>query len=438
MERTPAATSTAESTNPLKILIVDDDEIDRLAVRRAFRKAHMPLQFNEAEDCEAAIATLRQCSVDCVFLDYRLPDMDGLELVKALRQAGFKIPLIVLTGQGDEETAVELMKAGASDYLSKSRITPGTLVRCLRNAIRVYEAELEAERAQKELREKNEILTRQNLELERQRQQIQLQNIELIRASRLKSEFLATMSHELRTPMNAIIGFSQILLRRGEGVFTKQHMDMVQRILNNGKNLLALLNDILDFSKIEAGRLQLRLERFDLATLIEATTEELRSLAEERGLALKLRMQISDPWVVNDPNRLRQILVNLLSNAIKFTDRGQVSVELSEISPDKIRLKVIDTGIGIDPGHLKHIFEAFRQVDQTSTRRHPGTGLGLAIVDSLVKMMNGMIEVDSQLGQGSVFSVDLPRHIKMPDKNNSTLPHEVDIPPQNLSGLLKF
>ncbi|NJN01123.1 MAG: response regulator [Leptolyngbyaceae cyanobacterium SL_1_1] len=420
MEKLTAAYTTTEAGKPLNILIVDDDEIDRLAVRRAFKKAQMPLQFGEVEDCESAIAALKQAVFDCVFLDYRLPDMDGLELVKALRQAGFKIPLIVLTGQGDEETAVELMKAGASDYLSKSKITPGTLVRCLRNAIRVYEAELEAELAQQELREKNEILTRQNAELERQRQQIQLQNIELIRASRLKSEFLATMSHELRTPMNAIIGFSQILLRRGEGVLPKQHIDMVQRILSNGKNLLALLNDILDFSKIEAGRLQLRPERFDLVALVESTAEELRSLAQEQNLLLQVHTQLKDAWVVNDPTRFRQVLVNLLSNAIKFTDEGQVSVKLIGLVPDTIRLEVSDTGIGIEPNYLKGIFEAFRQVDQTSTRRHPGTGLGLAIVDSLVKMMKGTIEVNSQPGQGSVFTVDIPRHVKTSDKDKLT------------------
>ncbi|NEQ33603.1 MAG: response regulator [Leptolyngbya sp. SIO4C5] len=426
MKKTTAA-STAQSANLLKILIVDDDEIDRLAVRRAFRKANIPLQFDEAENCQTAIAMLRQLSFDCIFLDYRLPDMSGLELVKALRQAGLKIPLIVLTGQGDEEIAVELMKAGASDYLSKSKITPGTLVRCLRNAIRVYEAELEAAQAQQELREKNEILTRQNLELEKQRQQIQLQNIELIRASRLKSEFLATMSHELRTPMNAIIGFSQILLRRGQGRFSQQHVDMVQRILNNGKNLLTLLNDILDFSKIEAGRLQLKLERFNAAQLIESTTEELRSLAEESGLSLQLKIQLSNPWIINDPIRFRQILVNLLSNAIKFTDQGRVSVELTEISPEQLCLRVIDTGIGIEPNHLKHIFEAFRQVDQTSTRRYPGTGLGLAIVDSLVKMMHGTVEVNSHIEQGSVFTVSIPRHVQTAEPDSSETCTKVDI-----------
>ncbi|KJH72545.1 PAS domain S-box protein [Aliterella atlantica] len=256
----------------------------------------------------------------------------------------------------------------------------------------------------------NEILASQNRELEITRSQIERQNLQLIEAARLKSQFLATMSHELRTPMNAVIGFAQVLLRQRTATLNPTQVDMVERILNNGKNLLALINDILDLSKIEAGRLKLRLEEFDLVKLISATLAELRPLAEQKQLPLRFQVQLADPMVVNDSTRVRQILVNLLSNAIKFTDTGTVDVTIGQ-TPDRVIISVKDTGVGIAESELEHIFEEFRQVDQTTTRQHGGTGLGLAITRSLVNMMQGAIAVESQLEQGSTFTVSLPRQV---------------------------
>ncbi len=262
------------------------------------------------------------------------------------------------------------------------------------------------------LEHQNERLATQNQELEIQRQQLQLQNLQLLEAARLKSQFLATMSHELRTPMNAVIGFSQLLLRQRQNPLTSQQADMMERILNNGKHLLTLINEILDLSRIEAGRLELKLEAFNLVTLIRATADELRSLAEEKHLALHVHADLQNSNVINDSVRLRQILVNLLSNAIKFTETGSVEVELKEISPDRLLLTVKDTGIGIADQELEHIFEEFRQVDQTLTKKYAGTGLGLAITKSLVQLMQGTITVDSKLGQGSTFRIELPRTVQ--------------------------
>ncbi|NET55617.1 MAG: GAF domain-containing protein [Symploca sp. SIO2E6] len=262
-----------------------------------------------------------------------------------------------------------------------------------------------------ELEGQRQQVLRQNQELESQRQQVLLQNLQLLEAARLKSQFLATMSHELRTPMNAVIGFSQLLLRQRHSSLVPQQVDMVQRILNNGKNLLTLINEILDLSKIEAGRLELKLETFNLVKLLRATVEELRSLADEKHLELEIQADLQNPNVSNDSVRLRQILVNLLSNAIKFTERGQVQVEVKEISLDQLVIIVKDTGIGIAQEDLKHIFEEFRQIDQTTTRKYSGTGLGLAITESLVELMQGKITVESQLGEGSTFRVELPRQV---------------------------
>ncbi|MBD2450467.1 response regulator [Nostoc sp. FACHB-152] len=397
----------------LRILVVDDDDVDRMAVRRALTQAGVKMELSEAGNGNEALLALKNTAYDCIFLDYRLPDQDGLTLLNRLRASEIKVPLVVLTAQGDEQIAVELMKAGATDYLSKSRVSSETLGQILRNALRVYRAEMQAEIALQQLKESNEQLIRKNQELERQRQQIQLQNLKLLEASRLKSQFLATMSHELRTPMNAIIGFSQILLRPKFGQLTDQQKDMVERILNNGKHLLMLLNEVLDFSKLEAGRLELKAELFDLTTVVNATVAEMHSLAESKQLSLAVEVDLQNPWIFNDSMRLRQILVNLLSNAIKFTETGGVWVEVKELPESMIAIAVRDTGIGIAPKDSKHIFEAFRQVDQSITRKYPGTGLGLAIIDSLVRMMNGTIFLESQLGVGSLFKIEIPRHISL-------------------------
>ncbi len=262
------------------------------------------------------------------------------------------------------------------------------------------------------LEEQNEMLAQQNQELEIQRQQVQLQNLQLLEAARLKSQFLATMSHELRTPMNAVIGFSQLLLRQRQSPLTPQQVSMLERILSNGKHLLALINEILDLSKIEARRLDLKLEGFNLETLVETTADELRSLADEKHLQLHVSTSLQNPNVINDSIRLRQILINLLSNAIKFTETGTVAVDVREAEdPDRILLIVRDTGIGIAQENLEHIFEEFRQVDQTLAKKYAGTGLGLAITRSLVQLMQGTITVESELGRGSTFFIELPRQV---------------------------
>ncbi|HEY9845790.1 MAG TPA: ATP-binding protein, partial [Candidatus Caenarcaniphilales bacterium] len=268
------------------------------------------------------------------------------------------------------------------------------------------------EEREERLAAQNDILARQNRELERQQHQIQLQNLQLLEAAQLKSQFLATMSHELRTPINAITGFSQLLLRQQRGsTLSSSQTDMVERIFNNGKNLLTLINDILDLAKIEANHLALNPEKIDLVQLVKTTMAELCALATQKNLVLQLDAELQDPYIVNDINRLRQIFINLLGNAIKFTDSGSVQIVVRELASDRLVLVIQDTGIGIAPGDLKHIFTEFWQVDQTTTRKYPGTGLGLAITGQLVRLMKGTIRVESDLGQGSTFEVEFPRHV---------------------------
>jgi signal transduction histidine kinase len=402
----------------LCVLLVDDDEVDRMAVRRALRTSELAVDITEATTPKDARDLLQVKSFDCVLLDFRLPEQNGLSLVRQLRQSGVDIPIIVLTGQGDEQIAVDLMKAGASDYMIKTRVSADSLTQLLRNAIRVYRAEQREAAARDALRRTNELLREQNRELERQRQQIQDQNLKLLEAYRIKSEFLATVSHELRTPLNAIMGFSQILVSQSKGKLNDYQQEMVQRIFTNGKNLLNLVNDILDLSRLEAKRLNLSTRPFNLHQLVKMTLAELQPLADEKSLCISINFDLDDAMIVNDEHRLRQILVNLLSNAIKFTDEGGVELRVNTPDEDRIMMSVTDTGVGIAPDSLPHIFESFRQIDQTLRRQRSGTGLGLAIVHSLVEMMGGTITVESELGQGSTFYLDLPRQVS---DNSSTV-----------------
>ncbi|MCC3404331.1 MAG: PAS domain-containing protein [Microcoleus sp. PH2017_10_PVI_O_A] len=257
----------------------------------------------------------------------------------------------------------------------------------------------------------NELLIRQQEELENQGRRIQQQKLQLLEAAKLKSQFLATMSHELRTPMNAIIGFSQLLLRQHKPLLSAQQTDMVGRILNNGKNLLVLINDILDLSKIESGRTELETEEFDLTELVMDAALEFPNQAAEKNVAMSVSACLQDRFIVNDKLRLRQVLVNLISNAVKFTHQGSICIELGELEGDRLSIAVRDTGIGISETDRPHIFDKFHQADQSTTRPYPGTGLGLAITAYLVEMMDGTIAVESQLEKGSRFAIEIPRKV---------------------------
>ena len=413
------------------ILLVDDDQVDRLSVKRALQKARFQAELSEAENGKQAIAQLKEKKsdldpipeasyfalnnglttnmFDLILLDYLLPDIDGLHLIAEIKALNLNLPIIVLTGQGDEEIAVEMMKAGAADYLAKSKIDPQNLATAIKSAIRIYKAEQAVELANLRLRASNELLVLKNQELEKQQQQIKSQNIKLQEAYNLKSEFLATMSHELRTPMNAIMGFSQLLLRQYPDPLSSQQKNLVQRIFHNSKSLLDMINEMLDFSKIEAGKLNLNPQKFNLDNLINLTVEEIRSLALQKNLTLETQSELQNSFVVQDSNFIKRILMNLISNAIKFTESGKITIKVWEVSENSIAIAISDTGIGIALEDRDKIWQAFRQADQSFTRQHSGTGLGLAITRSLVKMMKGKISLQSELGQGSTFTVEIPR-----------------------------
>jgi len=237
-------------------------------------------------------------------------------------------------------------------------------------------------------------------------------------ADRLKSAFLATMSHELRTPLNSIIGFTGIVLQGMAGPLTPEQTKQLGMVRGSARHLLALINDVLDLSKIEAEQLQVQVEPFELAGMLERVVASVMPMAQNKGLALELVVPSGLGELVSDRRRVEQIILNLTNNAIKFTELGSVTVtaELVDawsgstggLAQPAVRVCVTDTGMGVKPEDLSKLFQPFSQIDSGLTRQHEGTGLGLAICRRLATRLGGEIKVTSERSQGSTFSVTLP------------------------------
>lgn len=226
-------------------------------------------------------------------------------------------------------------------------------------------------------------------------------------ANQAKSDFLSKMSHELRTPLNAIIALSGVLSRSLGSKIPEEEYSYIEVIQRSGNSLLELINDILDISRIESGRVEIELNEFDLNQVLSKLFEIMHPLAVKKGIELNFSKPISNLVVTSDESKLIHILQNLIGNAIKFTDHGQVSVSTS-LRDNHVIITVKDTGIGIASHQLPHIFDEFRQADQSISRRFGGTGLGLSIVKKYLELLNGSIHVNSVLGEGSEFIVEIP------------------------------
>jgi PAS domain S-box-containing protein len=275
----------------------------------------------------------------------------------------------------------------------REAIEKGALYEQLKQASDELERKIQAATA--DIAQQNELLRRQAIELEQ--------------ASALKSQFLANMSHEFRTPLNAMLGYTSMLLQGVGGQLQAPVKRQLSRIESNGRHLLTIINEILDISRIEAGRMPLQMSTFRIPDLVAEVRAELEPIIMRTKLTVTTNLPRDLRPITSDRQKVKQILLNLLSNALKFTHEGTVTISARRHPKERlVTLAVTDTGIGIAPADQDGIFEDFRQLDNTPTRAYGGTGLGLSICRRLAQMLNGRIAVQSQVGRGSIFTLTLP------------------------------
>jgi signal transduction histidine kinase len=534
----------------LRILVVDDDDVDRMAVKRALKSTGLEATVTEAENAEAALAMLDKHVFDCTLLDYRMPGSDGLEVVRRAREKGSLVPFIMLTGFGDEQTAVELMKAGAADYIPKSSLTAERLALSLRGVLRVHQAEIEASKADFELRryamqlrsvaqaaiEINSTLavdamlqaTTENArrilsaryaetrltvdaqpsgsELEGQQAMwrasapdeeqeltswadatrdempgitpeilallaanpdgplpqipgfkvpntitadlmgrdgktlgtlqlwdkkdaaefdevdeailtqlaqlaaVALENARLFRAAqdatRARDDLVAIVSHDLRNPVHTISMAASFLLEiapaNDRRIQARRQLEVIQRSASRANRLI---QDLLDVAKIQAGGLAVDPIPVDVKSLINEAAESATPLASAAHLTVACAPPEKPISVATDRERVLQVFANLIGNAIKFTPKGgQISI-LACHENDVVRFTIADTGPGIPPEHLDHVFDRYWQAKSTAKL---GAGLGLSIAKGIVEAHGGRIWVESPPQSGAQFNFTLP------------------------------
>ena len=232
---------------------------------------------------------------------------------------------------------------------------------------------------------------------------------ELEYASRMKSEFLANMSHELRTPLNGIIGFTEFLIDEKPGPLRPKQKEYLGDVLNSARHLLQLINDVLDLAKVEAGKMELHPETFAVRKAVEEVTAVIQGIARKKHIAVGTAVSDGLDAVTLDQHKFKQVLYNLLSNAVKFSDEGgKVDIHARRLDPHRLEVQVLDSGIGIKAADIDRLFTEFEQLDSGTARRFEGTGLGLALTKKIIEVQGGYIDVQSEPGKGSVFTVVLP------------------------------
>lgn len=267
--------------------------------------------------------------------------------------------------------------------------------------------------AQEELRQANRQLDAKIAELSER-------NIELFKANKLKSEFLANMSHEFRTPLNAILGFAQVLQDKPALLRKEKGQRYAENIISSGNRLLSMINDLLDLAKTQAGKMELHIEPVSLAQLCDSLVSSCSLLTRRKKLKVRAHVAPDVPILVTDGGKVQQVLYNFLSNAVKFTPvRGKIDIEACMLNESTVRISVSDTGYGIAEEDKDKIFDKFRQVDGSLTRESPGSGLGLAISKELAHMLAGSVGMESELGVGSTFWLDIPATLA-PEETAST------------------
>ncbi len=383
--------------NDARLLVVDDEENLRITTSAILENEGY--MVDSAASGDEAIALLANADYDLVLTDLHMEHGEGLTVLNEIRRNAPLTISVVLTGFASVESAIAALQEGAYDYLVKP-CDIETMKHTIRRGVEHRRLMLAEQKARADLEQLN--LDLEQRIIERTAELTRL-NAELAEANRAKDVFLATLSHELRTPLTPVVGWIK-LLRSGnlDSKSVAQALDAIER---NAWLQARLIDDLLDTSRIATGKLQFEPRPVDLNSAVKAALDTVRALASSRNIDLAIDQSTATLVVMGEPVRLQQIAWNILSNAIKFTDPGGKVTIITETDGVEARFTVVDTGVGIEPDFLPHVFDRFRQADGSTSRRHGGLGLGLAIADALAKMHGGRLEAQSKgVGHGSSFT----------------------------------
>ena len=409
--------------NEARLLVVDDEESLRITTAAIFEKEGYIV--DTAATGDEAIERLTNSDYDLVLTDLHMEGGDGLSVLSQIRRHSPLTISVVLTGFASVESAIAALQEGAYDYLVKP-CDIESMKHTIRRGVEHRRLMLAEQKARADLEQLNLDLEQR---IEERTAELKRLNVELAEANRAKDVFLATLSHEPRTPLTPVVGWIK-LLRSGtlDDKSVAQALDAIER---NAWLQSRLIDDLLDTSRIATGKLHFEPKPTDLNVVVKAAVDTVRTSAASRNIELTTSLSSSPLTVMGEPVRLQQIAWNIVSNAIKFTDPGgKVNVTTGRIGTQAY-VEVVDTGVGIEPEFLPHVFDRFRQADGSTSRRHGGLGLGLAIADALTKIHGGRLEVQSGgVGCGSSFTLRLNLA-----PGESVVPEQVVQEIHSLSGL---
>ena len=406
----------------VNILLVDDRAENLLALEAILESLGQPLI--RANSGPEALKKVLETEFAVILLDVQMPGMNGFEVAEIIksREKSRTIPIIFLSAISKEDAYVfKGYSMGAVDYVFKP-FNPDVL----RSKVAVFvdlflkqreiqrQGDLlrESQKRELELEHRTSLLeteARSAAKLSQMNDELHRRQVALEQAMGARNRFYASMSHELRTPINAVIGYSTLMLDNIYGPLNAKQKEGLQRTLKAARHLLELVNDVLDLSKIEAGKIELTLQPVMFPSVIEDLFVTVRPLADEYGSSLGLEMDGESFNIVSDPRRVRQILLNLLSNAIKFGEGKPIRVVCKQNADRGVEIEVVDQGVGIAKDDISRIFEEFVQVSES---KQPGTGLGLPISRRLAQLLDGALSVHSEPGQGSRFRLTLPASLE--------------------------
>lgn len=402
----------------VSLLLVDDRPENLLALQAILEPLGQKLVLAHSGD--EALKCVLQHDFACILLDVQMPEMNGFDVAQIIksREKSRYIPIIFLSAINKEDSYVfKGYSMGAVDYVFKP-FNPDVLRSKVAVFVDLYlkqqqimeQAEMlaDSQRREMELSHRAELYeaeAKSAAQLSELNKQLQERQAELEQAMGVRNRFYASMSHELRTPINAVIGYSTLMIDNIYGPLNEKQREGLQRTLRAARHLLELVNDVLDLSKIEAGKIELSMQPVNIATLIDDLFVTVRPLADEHGSKLTFNHPAEPMTVVTDPRRVRQILLNLLSNAIKFGLHRPINVSTARTESGGIAISVVDQGEGISSEDQSRIFEEFVQVSPT---QQLGTGLGLPISRRLAGLLDGSLAVESTPGKGSTFTLTLP------------------------------